>query len=128
MVLVTVCEVSLSRVAIGFAFSSVLYLAPDFGTWKMDNSLKLASCTEDFLEFFHMLCGACIGTFSHLESLTEFRTKFRTFVDKWTEFLASDAGKGSYNIQACADIGTFRGPRGTWRQYMSGKLFSVTRN
>ena len=54
-------------------------------------------------------------------------TKFRTFLDKWTEILASDAGKGSYNIQAYADIGTFRGPRGTWRQYMSGTLFSVMR-
>ena len=26
----------------------MLYLAPDFGTWVMDNSLKLASWTEDF--------------------------------------------------------------------------------
>ena len=36
-------------------------------------------------------------------------------------------GKVSYNIQAWADIGTFRGPRGTWRQYVSGTLFSVAR-
>ena len=40
LVLVTVCEVSLAKVAIGFALSSVLYLAPDFGTWKMNNSFN----------------------------------------------------------------------------------------
>ena len=82
---------------------------------------QIGKLYRGFSRVFH--AELALELFSHLESSTELRTKFRTFLDKWTEFLASDAGKGSYNIQACADIGTFRGPRGTWRQYMSGTLF-----
>ena len=99
--------------AIGFAFSSVLYLAPDFGTWKMDNSLKLASCTEDFLKFSICYVELALEFFFHTwESSTEFRTKFRTFLDKWTEFLASDAGKGILQYSGMGRYWNF--PGATW--------------
>ena len=79
----------------------------------MDNSLKLASCTEDFLKFSICYVELALEFFFHTwESSTEFRTKFRTFLDKWTEFLASDAGKGILQYSGMGRYWNF--PGATW--------------
>ena len=93
----------------------------------MDNSLNLASWTEDFLKLSicHVLwTKLALELYLHTwESSSEIRTKFGTILNKWPEFWLLNnwceilfgpqiQGKLSYNIQAWADIGNFLGA--TW--------------
>ena len=72
--------------AIGFIFSSVLYLAPDLGTWKMDNLFNLASGTEDFLKLSicHVLrTELALELYLHLGILNR---NSELLLNEWPEF------------------------------------------
>ena len=74
--------VGLAKAAIGFIFSSVLYLAPDLGTLKVDNLFKLGKLIRGFSKAFHMPCVADRTSFGTLPSLESHQPKFRTIIDK----------------------------------------------